>query len=318
MKWATYRSKDPSDRTDRVGLVVDDQIFGLEPGVQLIDLLGDLASAGERARKSPAEVRALSDAKLRPPVPQPPTIRDFSSFQEHHQAGIQAIGQKWDEAWFDLPFFYFTTTTTILGDGDTFLKPPNAARQDYELEMCAVIGKEGIDIDPAEAEAYIAGYTIFNDWSARDLQRDEMARAPVGPAKGKDSAHSMGPYLVTPDELEDKRKGNGFDLAMKSYVNGKPYTNGNWSTIYWSMAEHIAYASRNARLVPGDVLCTGTCGTGCVLELSLGEGGNEAYPWLKDGDELVLEVERFGRLTNRIGSGRMPHPIRGRINGSRV
>jgi 2-keto-4-pentenoate hydratase/2-oxohepta-3-ene-1,7-dioic acid hydratase in catechol pathway len=318
MKWATYRSNEPGDLSDRVGLVVDEQIFGLDPGVRLVDLLGDLPTAAEKAKRAPAEVRALSQARLRPPIPQPPTIRDFSSFQEHHQAGIQAIGQKWDDAWFEVPFFYFSNPSTMLGDGDVFAKPPNSNAMDYELEMCAIIGKEGIDIDPAEADSYIAGYTIFNDWSARDLQRDEMARAPVGPAKGKDTANSMGPYLVTPDEIEDRRKGNGYDLAMKSYVNGKLYTEGTWGTIYWSMAEHIAYASRNTRLLPGDVLCTGTCGTGCVLELSLRPGGKEAYPWLKEGDELVLEVEGIGRLRNRIGSGQPPHPIRGRINGSRV
>jgi 2-keto-4-pentenoate hydratase/2-oxohepta-3-ene-1,7-dioic acid hydratase in catechol pathway len=227
-------------------------------------------------------------------------------------------GREIDDAWFELPLFFFCNPSTILGDGDVFLKPPNSQEMDYELEICAVIGREGIDIDPADADSFIAGYTIFNDWSARDLFRDEVARAPVGPAKAKDSASSMGPYLVTPDEIEDRRMGNGFDLTLKSYVNGKPYTNGNWSTIHWSMAEHIAYASRNTRLLPGDVLCTGTCGTGCILELSLRPAGHDAYPWLSEGDEVVFEVERLGRLTNRIGSGQPPHPIRGRINGSRA
>jgi 2-keto-4-pentenoate hydratase/2-oxohepta-3-ene-1,7-dioic acid hydratase in catechol pathway len=318
MKWATYRGQGEGGPIDRVGLLVDEQLFGLEPGSQLIDLLGDLEAAGERARRAPFEVRPLSEVRLRPPIPRPPAIRDFSSFHAHHRAGIEAVGQKWDDAWFELPFFYFSNPNSLLGDQDVFFMPANSRQMDYELEMCAVIGREGIDIDPDDAERHIAGYTIFNDWSARDLQRDEMARAPVGPGKGKDTANSMGPFLVTPDELEDRRKDNGFALGMKAYVNGKLYSDGDWSTVYWSMAEHIAYASRNTRLVPGDVLCTGTVGTGCILELSLTRGGADAYPWLQGGDEVTLEVERIGRLTNRVSVGEPPRPIRDRINGSRV
>jgi 2-keto-4-pentenoate hydratase/2-oxohepta-3-ene-1,7-dioic acid hydratase in catechol pathway len=321
MRWATYRSRESAEGQDRVGLVVGDQVHTLAPGVRLIDLLGGgarLAEAAEKATRSPHEVKPLSGIQLRPPIPQPPAIRDFSSFQAHHRAGIEAVGQKWDDAWFEFPFFYFSNPNTMLGDGETIRIPANSRKMDYELEVCAVIGDGGIDLDPAEAERSIAGYCIFNDWSARDLQKDEMARAPVGPAKGKDTANSMGPFLVTPDELQDRRKDQSFDLSMKAFINGKLYSSGNWSTVHWSMPEQVAYASRNTRLVPGDVLCTGTVGTGCILELSLTRGGPEAFPWLKDGDEVVLEVERLGRLSNRVALGKPPHPIRGRINGSRV
>src|ERR1700733_6645864 len=131
MKWATYLAE---DHTERVGLVVDQQIFGLGPGIQLIDLLGDLASAGRRAETSPVEVRPLPETRLRPPIPRPPAIRVFSSFQDDHQAGIKAIGQKWDDAWFEVPFFYFSKPPTTLGDGDVFMKPPNSNQMDYELE----------------------------------------------------------------------------------------------------------------------------------------------------------------------------------------
>lgn len=321
MRWATYRSKSAASAADRVGLVVGESVHGLPPGIRLLELLGDrgekLAQAAERAERSPSEVLPLDQVRLRPPVDHPPAIRDFSSFLEHHRAGIQAIGQKFDEAWFEIPFFYFSNPNTLLGDSDEFKMPVNSGQMDYELEICAVIGRAGMDIDPDEAESYIAGYSIFNDWSARDLQRDEMARAPVGPAKGKDTANSIGPFLVTPDELEDRRKDQAFDLKMTATVNGRQYSAGNWSTIYWSMAEMIAYASRNTRLVPGDILCTGTVGTGCILELSTTHGSDK-YPWLKPGDELVLEVERLGRLRNRIGVGEPPKPIRGRINGSRA
>jgi 2-keto-4-pentenoate hydratase/2-oxohepta-3-ene-1,7-dioic acid hydratase in catechol pathway len=315
MRWATYRHSGSDE--DRVGLLIGDTLHGMASGVRLIDLLGDLARAEQQARSAPAERVPLSQVRLRSPIPNPPAIRDFSSFYEHHSAGIRAIGQKWDDAWYELPFFYFSNPNTMLGDGDTFSKPANSRQMDYELEICCVIGRECIDVTVEEAEQYIAGYCIFNDWSARDLQRDEMARAPVGPAKGKDSANSMGPFLVTPDEIADRRKGGAFDLRMTAKVNGRLYSDANWSTVYWSMAEHISYASRNTQLVPGDVLCTGTAGTGCILELSSTHGAAD-YPWLKAGDVLELEVERLGKLTNTIGEGRPPAPIRGRINGSRA
>ena len=315
MKWATYRRHGASE--DRVGLLIGDTLHGLGPGVRLIDRLGDLEAAAEEARRSPAETVPLAEVKLQAPVPRPPAIRDFSSFYDHHHAGIQAIGQKWDDAWYEFPFFYFSNPNCVNGDGDVFVKPHNSKNMDYELEICCIIGRECMDVSPEEAEQYIAGYCILNDWSARDLQRDEMARAPVGPAKGKDSANTMGPFLVTVDELEDRRKDNAFDLRMTAHVNGKLYSEGNWAKVYWSMPEQVSYASRNTRLVPGDVLCTGTVGTGCILEQSQAHG-TDAYPWLKAGDELVLEVERLGRLTNRVVDGKPPHPIRGRINGSRV
>ncbi len=314
MRWATYRNDGRTQ--DRVGLVVGGQIFGLEAGVRLVDLLEDLNAAAARAQSSPSETVSLKSVQLRPPIPNPPAIRDFSSFYDHHNAGIKAIGQKWDDAWYELPFFYFSNPNTLLGDGEDFLKPQNSLNMDYELEVCCVIARECMDVSVDEAENYIAGYCIFNDWSARDLQRDEMARAPVGPAKGKDSANSIGPFLVTADEIEDRRKGQGFDLLMTAKVNGELYSEGNWSEIYWSMAEHVAYASRNTKLVAGDILCTGTVGTGCILELSLTQG--EKYPWLKPGDVVELEVERLGVLRNRIVEGRAPHSIRGRINGSRA
>lgn len=315
MRWVTYSHK--GELAERTGLVVDNEIYGLEPGTRLIDLLGDLNTAGQRARTAPAERVALDAVKLRSPITNPPTIRDFSSFYEHHSAGIKAVGQKFDDAWYELPFFYFSITTSMLGDGDTFIKPHNSKNMDYELEVCCVIGRECKDVSVEDAEKYIAGYAIFNDWSARDLQRDEMARAPVGPAKGKDSGNSMGPYLVTPDELEDRRKNNGYDLRMTAKVNGKLYSAANWSTVYWSMAEHVSYASRNTKLVPGDILCTGTVGTGCILELSATHG-SEKFPWLQPGDELTLEVERLGVMRSKIAEGGEVWPIRGRINGSRV
>jgi 2-keto-4-pentenoate hydratase/2-oxohepta-3-ene-1,7-dioic acid hydratase in catechol pathway len=313
MKWATYRTTDPSDVVDRVGLVVDDVIYGLAPGPRLIDLLGDdgarLERAGEQARRSPAQVLPVAQARLRPVIPNPPAIRDFSSFLEHYRAGIVAIGKRFDDNWFNSPVFYFTNPNALVTDGDVVRIPGNTRQMDYELEVAAVIGRECIDLDPAEAERFIAGYCIFNDWSARDIQYDEMARAPIGPAKGKDSANGLGPFLVTPDELEGVRKDRGYDLTMTASVNGKEYSRGNWASVYWSFGEMVAYASRNARLVPGDIIASGTVGTGCILELSATHGADK-FPWLKEGDEVALEVERLGRMSNRIVLGRQPIPLR--------
>jgi 2-keto-4-pentenoate hydratase/2-oxohepta-3-ene-1,7-dioic acid hydratase in catechol pathway len=321
MRWVTYESASGGSGNERTGLVIDETIHGLEQGTRLIDLLGDdgsrLAEAGDAARKSPAEVLRLDDVRLLPPIPRPPTVRDFVSFEAHHRTGIEAVGQKWDDAYYDLPMFYFTNANALFGDGDEIRIPGNTRQMDFELELCAIVGRGGRDLDPAQAEQHIAGYCIFNDWSARDIQRDEMARCPIGPAKGKDSAITMGPMLVTPDEIEDVRKGHGFDLEMTASVNGKVLSRGNWSSVYWSFGEMLAYASRNSDLVPGDVLASGTVGTGCILELtatkSLGAG-----EWLKEGDEVVLEIERLGRLRNRIAVAPPPIPIRGVVNGRRV
>jgi 2-keto-4-pentenoate hydratase/2-oxohepta-3-ene-1,7-dioic acid hydratase in catechol pathway len=187
--------------------------------------------------------------------------------------------------------------------------PPGCTWFDYELEVAAVVGRGGSDLHPEEAEAHIAGYTILCDWSARDLQAREM-RQRLGPAKGKDSATSLGPWLVTPDELADRRRGNGFDLRMTATVNGRVYSDGNWSTVYWSFGQLLAYASRGTTLRPGDVFGSGTVGRGCILELS-GLHGEEEYPWLRPGDEVTLAVERLGELHARIGPGTgEPVPLR--------
>jgi 2-keto-4-pentenoate hydratase/2-oxohepta-3-ene-1,7-dioic acid hydratase in catechol pathway len=185
--------------------------------------------------------------------------------------------------------------------------PPGATALDYELEVAAYIGRPGRDIAPEDAEGHIAGYTILNDWSARDLQVVEM-RQMLGPAKGKDSATTMGPMFVTPDELEPYRAGNGHRLAMTASVDGKPYSRGDWSTLHWSFGQMIAYASRGTRLVPGDVIGSGTVGTGCILELSRVHGP-EAYPYLQPGDEVTLEVEGLGAISNVVVPGAPVIPL---------
>jgi 2-keto-4-pentenoate hydratase/2-oxohepta-3-ene-1,7-dioic acid hydratase in catechol pathway len=169
---------------------------------------------------------------------------------------------------------------------------------DYELEVAAVIGRAGADLSPEAAERHIAGYCIMNDWSARDIQRREM-KLSLGPAKGKDFATSLGPYLVTPDELQPHRKDKAFDLTMTASVNGREYSRANLADIHYSFGELVAYASRGTRVEPGDVIGSGTCGTGCILELSLVHGTG-AYPWLQPGDEVTLTVDLLGAISNRL------------------
>jgi 2-keto-4-pentenoate hydratase/2-oxohepta-3-ene-1,7-dioic acid hydratase in catechol pathway len=312
VRWATFRSEVEATQ-DRVGLVENETIYAFEPGVRLIDLLGDggkrLATAAEKVRRNPHDVFSLGGVMLRPPIPNPPSIRDFSSFYEHISTSMRNIGGAFNDHWFEAPVFYFTSSNNLVGDGEVVRVPGDTAEMDYELEVCAVIGLGGIDIDVADAERHIAGYSIFNDWSARDLQASEMRRLPIGPGKGKDAASGLGPFLVTPDEIEDRRKDNGFDLEMTARVNGREYSRGNWSSIYWSFAEMISFASRSSPLVPGDVIAAGTVGTGCILELS-GSHGSSAFPWLKEGDQVELEVERIGRLTNTVSWGSKSKPLR--------
>jgi 2-keto-4-pentenoate hydratase/2-oxohepta-3-ene-1,7-dioic acid hydratase in catechol pathway len=209
--------------------------------------------------------------------------------------------------WFEQPVFYFSNPAAILGPGDDVPISPGCEAFDYEVEVAAVVGRAGSDLTPAEAESHIAGYTIFCDWSARDVQQRESTVG-LGPAKGKDGATSIGPVLVTPDELEPHREGKGFRLRMRASVNGRDLGGGTWSDIHWSFGQMLAYASRGTRLLPGDAIGSGTVGTGCLLELS-GLHGSERYPWLRPGDVVTIEVEQLGALTGRIVPGPAPVPL---------
>jgi 2-keto-4-pentenoate hydratase/2-oxohepta-3-ene-1,7-dioic acid hydratase in catechol pathway len=310
MRFVTYQHRETGH--DRAGVVIDGMVHGLPQGTTLIDLLGDdgerLRTAGERALREPSEVADLGDVRLRAPLPRPSTVRDFYAFEQHVRTARQRRGLEMDPDWYQLPVFYFTNPYATRGPDDDIAVPPGSAELDYELEVGAVVGLRGSDLDPASAERHIAGYTILNDWSARDIQRREM-KLSMGPVKGKDFATSMGPMLVTPDELEPHRRDRAFDLAMTARVNGVEYSRASLADIYWSFGEMLAYASRGTRVEPGDVIGSGTCGTGCILELSLVHG-SEQYPWLKPGDVVELEVEKLGVLRNRVVEGSPLRPLR--------
>jgi fumarylacetoacetate (FAA) hydrolase len=183
----------------------------------------------------------------------------------------------------------------IRGPGDAVWAPGGSEELDYELEVAALIDTPARDLTPDRADEAIGGYTIFNDWSARDLQRDETS-VRLGPAKGKDFASSFGPWLATPDELEDARSGRGYDLAMTASVNGVETSRGRWSDAVHGLADIAARASADVRLRPGELIGSGTVGTGCLLEVRDQTLGR----YLEPGDEVVLEVERLGRLRSPV------------------
>ena len=240
----------------------------------------------------------LNYVKLVAPVRKPGALRDFFAFERHVKMAFGLNNRKVPAEWYQFPVFYFSNPGSIQAPNAVIVRPANSSQLDYELEIACVIGKEGRNITSERAEEYIAGYTIFNDWSARDLQRVET-RVGQGPAKGKDFASSLGPWLVTPDELEERKtdRKTVFDLEMRAYLNGGLRSQANMRELYYSFAEMIVHASKNATLYPGDVLASGTCGSGCLLELTGGQG-----PWLQEGDEVVLEIDGLGQLRNRIGA----------------
>jgi fumarylacetoacetate (FAA) hydrolase len=201
------------------------------------------------------------------------------------------------EEWYKFPIFYFTNPNNIFGPEDEIPYPSYTKELDYELEIAAVIGTAGSDIRPEDASKHIFGFTILNDWSARDVQRDEM-KVSLGPAKGKDFASSMGPCIVTTDELAGRSSGRPavYDMEMLARVNGVELSRGNFKNIYWSFGDILARASESVTLLPGDVIGSGTVGTGCLLELTKGKG-----PWLQEGDKVELEIAGIGILANTIG-----------------
>lgn len=307
MRWVTYLSPDRNNYY--AGLVVENRVHGALIGLKEVIGRGHEAvtQMGERLRVDPVEVIDLASATLAAPIPVPPSIRDFMSFEEHVTVASKASGGAIHPDWYEIPTFYFSNPAAVTGPTVEVAISPGSSEFDYELEVAAIIGKGGSDITVDQAAEHIAGYTILCDWSARDLQRREMQQN-LGPAKGKDSANSLGPILVTPDEIASTRIGKGYNLAMRAEVNGQVYSSGSWSTMYWSFEQLIAYASRGTVLRPGDVIGSGTVGTGCILELS-GVHGLDRFPYLVAGDSVVLTVEQLGRIEATVTAGELPHPL---------
>jgi 2-keto-4-pentenoate hydratase/2-oxohepta-3-ene-1,7-dioic acid hydratase in catechol pathway len=227
----------------------------------------------------------LPDIKVRAPLPHPPSIRDFYAFEQHVKKGFEKRGEPMPKEWYEMPVYYKSAHWSVIGSDEDVIWPSFTEKFDYELELAAVIGRKGKNIKESEARDYIAGFTIMNDYSARDIQRKEM-KVRLGPSKGKDFATAFGPVIVTTDEI-----GNPYDLRMTARVNGELWSEGNSGSIYHSFEKMIAFASLEETLYPGDILGSGTVGTGCGLELD---------KWVKPGDVIELEIEKIGILKNTV------------------
>jgi 2-keto-4-pentenoate hydratase/2-oxohepta-3-ene-1,7-dioic acid hydratase in catechol pathway len=310
MRFARYEHR---GRTS-CGVVAGDRLHPLPEDGDLLDLLrhqtGDeLAAAGAAALAAPAGP-AVDQVRLLPPL-QPPTLRDFVTFEEH----VEGVRRSVDgaagvpEQWYAAPTFYFTNPYAVIGAHDDVPMPPGSTVLDFELEVAAVIGRAGRDLTPDQARDHIVGYTILNDWSARDLQSAEM-KVGLGPCKGKDSAATLGPWLVTTDELEPYRDAEGFlRLSLTAEVNGEVVGRDLLSNMSWTFEEMVAYASRGAEVRAGDVVGSGTCGNGgCLAEL-WGRRGRRFPPPLKPGDTVTLTVEGIGTVANTVVPGLTPVPL---------
>ncbi|MGW2658404.1 fumarylacetoacetate hydrolase family protein [Streptomyces sp. NPDC001478] len=312
MRFTSYEHRDRR----HVAVVTEGGALFPLPGVSCLTALLEetsglpgLLAAGEAALAGPAgpDVR-----EVRPLAPlRPSSVRDFVTFEEHVEGVRRAVEGTGGvpEQWYAAPTFYFTNPHAVYGPGEDVPVPPGSAVLDFELEVGAVIGREGRDLTPGQARDHIVGYTVFNDWSARDLQGAEMTIG-LGPCKGKDTATTLGPYLVTADELEPFRDADGFlRLALTAEVNGETVGKDLLSNMSWTFEEMTAYASRGTRVVPGDVLGSGTCGNGgCLAEL-WGRRGERTPPPLKPGDTVALTVEGIGTLTSTVVPGAEPVPL---------
>lgn len=236
----------------------------------------------------------LKNIQLKAPLPNPTSFRDFVAFETHVKNATKRSGDTVAPEWYEMPIFYFSNPNAMKGPQEEVRRPSRCVRLDYELELACVIGREGKNIKASEAEEYIFGYTILNDWSARDIQMKEM-KVLLGPAKGKDFATSIGPFIVTKDELEPYRVGQRFDLEMTAKVNGEVLSKGNFKDIYYTFGDMIERASEDVTLYPGDIIGSGTVGFGCLMEL-----GSEVHRWLEPGDEVELTITGLGSLTNTI------------------
>jgi fumarylacetoacetate (FAA) hydrolase len=234
-----------------------------------------------------------ADLTFGPPILRPASVRDFYAFEKHVGTIWSRRGQEIPDAWFRLPIFYFSNVSEVRGPDEPVWAPRGSSELDYEMEIAALIDTPAQNLDATHGEEAIGGFMIMNDWSARDLQRDETS-VRLGPAKGKDFATTFGPWLVTPDELADKRSGKAYDLACTADVNGTTLSRGNLDTIHHSFGAMIERASADVRLVPGDVIGSGTVGGGCLLEIK-DESGFGRY--LQPGDRVTLKVDRLGELS---------------------
>lgn len=270
----------------------------------------ELSQKVEDAVKTGSITEHEDNIKPLAPVPHPASCRDGYAFRQHVFTARRNRGVPMIPEFDQFPIFYFTNHNSIIGEGELIVEDDHLLKLDFELEAAVIIGKKGRNISSKDADSYIAGYTIMNDFSARFLQMEEM-KLNLGPAKGKDFATAIGPWMVTPDELEifkiETKFGNKYNLEMKAFHNGEQVSLGNVSDMNWTFAEIIERASYGVDLLPTDVIGSGTVGTGCYLELNgswalqAKERGEDFTPiWLKENDIISLEINNLGTLTHKI------------------
>jgi fumarylacetoacetate (FAA) hydrolase len=319
MKLVTYQH----NKNSQLGIIHDGKIWPLkELDAAFPDKMRKFLFAGEammeKAKKWDEQIKAGNvtkpfvlekDVVLEAPVPQPTSCRDGYAFRQHVAAARRNRGVEMIKEFDQYPIFYFTNHNAIQGPGVIDCMPDHFEKLDFELEAAIVIGKKGRNIKAAEADEYIAGYMIMNDMSARTLQMEEMLLN-LGPAKGKDFSTVIGPYFVTPDELEQFKVpakpghvGNSYNLNMKCWVNGVLVSEGSVGDMDWTFAEIVERCAYGVDVLPGDVIGSGTVGTGCFLELNgtgLLNDKNYKPQWLQDGDVVEMEITGLGHLSNTI------------------
>ncbi|MFF2315292.1 fumarylacetoacetate hydrolase family protein [Arthrobacter sp. NPDC058097] len=315
MRIARYSDGGPA----QIGAVVGGDIYPLEPSAELVEVL--CLPKGRRDQMEEEAIsrggRPLNEVTLLAPY-HPGAMRDFVVFEEHvvgvskSVAGAGGVAQ----AWYEAPAFLFMNPHSLTGPNDDIPMPPLTKALDFELEVAAIIGERVRDVSPEDAASKIVGYAVFNDWSARDIQKREM-QVSLGPSKGKDFANTLGPWITTPDELESYRSGDRLNLTMTVSVNGNLVGQDNLANMAWTFEELLVHASRDAWVGAGDVLATGTCSGGALAEF-WGRRGVQDPPPLAVGDVVSMTVEGLGTIKNRISGQRSPgHRVpAARRNGS--
>lgn len=317
MKLVSYKTED----REHLGVFVNGHIYNLNSCDKLIpdnmneflwggpELMEHAARVNEEIRSGKIEAKEELFFELMAPVPHPTSCRDGYAFRQHVASARRNRKLDMIPEFDQYPIFYFTNHNAVQGPGEIECMPDHFQKLDFELEVAVVLNKKGRNITAAEADSFIAGYMIMNDMSARTLQMEEMLLN-LGPAKGKDFSTVIGPWLVTPDELEQYKvpakpghTGNAYNLEMKCVVNGKQVSAGNMADMDWTFAEIIERAAYGCDVLPGDVIGSGTVGTGCFLELNgTGVLNNADYEpqWLQPGDLVEMEVTGLGMLGNII------------------
>jgi len=296
MKIAKYKYKDNVSYGHYAG---SGEIIDLGSSfVNIFDLLNNKKRVNAYLESKNLLILDIDSVELLPPI-KPRSLRDAYAFRQHVETSRRNRGLEMIKEFDDFPVYYYSNADAVMGPGNIHIDNVFMNKLDFELEIAILIGKEGINIDCREADNYIAGFMIMNDFSARDLQMAEM-KLNLGPAKGKDFATTIGPFLVTPDELRDQinqtERGNQISLKMECFINSKKISEDNLKNLSWTFAQIIERVSMGTRIFPGDVIGSGTCATGCFLELNQ----TNDTQWLKKEDVIELKVESLGTLKNTI------------------